>query len=101
MNLKVPGVILPLGCAILSTKARAVDSLTIPGGQDFHFPHLFLKFRSNFLIFPQTLLIFFLVLRVGESPTREGPGYATDQGENRLGVVVTPLRRTRLKGLEL
>ena len=31
-------------------------------------------------IFPQTLLIFFLilVLRVGGSPTREGPGYATD-----------------------
>ena len=33
----------------------------------------------NFPIFPQTLLIFFhiLALRVGESPTREGPGYAT------------------------
>ena len=59
---------------------RAVASLTIPGGQEFHFPHLFLKFRSIFLIFPQTSLIFFLilVLRVGESPTREGPGYATD-----------------------
>ena len=43
----------------------------------------FLIFSSNldqfFLIFPQTLLIFFLILalRVGESPTREGPGYAT------------------------
>ena len=36
----------------------------------------FLKFRS---IFPQTLLIFFLILGlwVGESPTREGPGYVT------------------------
>ena len=58
---------------------RAVASLTVPGGQEFHFPHFFLKFRSNFLIFPQTLLIFFLILalRVGESPTREGPGYAT------------------------
>ena len=55
---------------------RAVASLTVPGGQEFHFPHFFLKFRS---IFPQTLLIFFLnlALRVGESPTREGPGYAT------------------------
>ena len=55
---------------------RAVASLTVPGGQEFHFPHFFLKFRS---IFPQTLLIFFLILalRVGESPTREGPGYAT------------------------
>ena len=29
--------------------------------------------------FPQTFLIFFLILalRVGDSPTREGPGYAT------------------------
>ena len=58
-------------------KIRAVASLTVPGGQKFHFPHFFLKFRS---IFPQTLLIVFLILalRVGESPTREGPGYATD-----------------------
>ena len=57
--------------------ARAVTSLTVPGGQEFHFPHFFLKFQS---IFPQTLLIFFLILalRVGESPTREGPGYATE-----------------------
>ena len=60
-------------------EARAVASLTVPGGQEFHFPHFFLKFRSIFLIFPQTLPIFFLILalRVGESPTREGPGYAT------------------------
>ena len=55
---------------------RAVASLTVPGGQEFHFPHFFLIFRS---IFPQTLLTFFLTLalRVGESPNREGPGYAT------------------------
>ena len=58
---------------------RAVASLTVLGGQEFHFPHFFLKFRSIFLIFPQTLLIFFLILalRVGDSPTRKGPGYAT------------------------
>ena len=58
---------------------RAVASLTVSGGQEFHFPHFFLKFRS---IFPQTLLIFFLILalRVGESPTQEGPGYATGWG---------------------
>ena len=39
----------------------------------------FLQFRSIFPTFPQTFLIFFLTLalRVGESPTREGPGYAT------------------------
>ena len=57
----------------------AVASLTIPGGQEFHFSHFSLKFRSIFLIFPQTLLILFLMLalRVGESPTREGPGYVT------------------------
>ena len=60
---------------------RAVASLTVPGGQEFHFPHFFLKFWSLFLNFPQTFLIFFLILalRVGESPTREGPGYATDK----------------------
>ena len=59
---------------------RAVASLTVPGGQEFHFPHFFPKFWSFFLIFPQTFLIFFLILalRVGDSPTREGPGYATD-----------------------
>ena len=60
----------------------AVASLTVPGGQDFHFPRIFLIFRSVFPIFPifpRFFLIFFLllVLRVGESPTREGPGYAT------------------------
>ena len=56
-----------------------VVSLTVPGGQEFHFPHFFLKFQSIFLIFPQTSLIFFLILalRVGDSPTRKDPGYAT------------------------
>ena len=58
---------------------RAVASLTVPGGQEFHFPHFFLKSRLSFLIFPQTFTHFFLILalRVGESPTREGPGYTT------------------------
>ena len=41
---------------------RAGASLTVPGGQEFYFPHFFLKFRSIVLIFPQTLLIFFLIL---------------------------------------
>ena len=61
-------------------KGRAVASLTVPGGQEFHFPHFFPKFWSFFLIFPQIFLIFFLILalRVGDSPTREGPGYATE-----------------------
>ena len=63
----------------LGELSRAVASLTVLGGQELHFPHFFLKFWSIYLIFPQTLLIFFLilVLRVGGSPTREGPGYAT------------------------
>ena len=63
-----------------SMEIRAVASLTVPDGQEFHFPHFFLKFRSIFLTFPQTFLVFFLILalRVGESPTWEGPGYATD-----------------------
>ena len=54
---------------------RAIASLTVPGGQDFHFPHFPLKFQS---IFPQTLLIFFLILalRVGELPTWPS-GWAT------------------------
>ena len=55
---------------------RAVASLTVPGGQEFQFPNFSSKspWRSIFLISPQTLFIFFLILtlRVGESPTREG-----------------------------
>ena len=59
---------------------KAVASLTVSGGQEFHFPKCFLKFWSILLTFPQTFLIFFLILalQVGESPTQEGPGYATD-----------------------
>ena len=50
-----------------------------PGWARVPLSSFFLKFRSIFLIFPQTLLIFFLILalRVGKSPPREGPGYAT------------------------
>ena len=50
-----------------------------PGWVRVPFSSFFLKFQSTFLIFPKTLFIFFLILalRVGESPTREGPGYAT------------------------
>ena len=43
-------------------RVRAVASLTVPGGQEFHFPHSFLKSQSIFLIFPQTFLICFLIL---------------------------------------
>ena len=60
----------------LQPKSRVVDSLSVPGGQVIHHPQFFFKFQS---IFPQFFLISFLisVLRVGKSPTREGPGYAT------------------------
>ena len=66
-------------CLLAFFVFRVVASLTGPGGQEFHFPYFFLKFWSIFLIFPQTVLIFFLILtlRVGDSPTWEGPGYAT------------------------
>ena len=58
---------------------RAVANLTVRGGQEFHFSHSVLKFRSIFKIFPQTFLIFFLILalRMGDSPTGKGPGYTT------------------------
>ena len=70
---RVLSVIFPLSRTLLSKliplwkwmwrhTGRAVANLTVPGGQGFHFPHFFLKFRSIFLIFPQTLLIFFLIL---------------------------------------
>ena len=47
---------------------RAIASLTVIGGQEFHFSHSFLKFRSIFLILPQTFLIFFLILALRVRP---------------------------------
>ena len=58
----------------------AVASLSFPGGQDRNIfsipPHI----PVLSLIFPQFFFIFFfiLVFRVGDSPTWEGPGYATE-----------------------
>ena len=57
---------------------RAVASLTVPGGLEFHFPHFFSNFDQVFLYFLK--LYFFpliLALRVGDLPTQEDPGYAT------------------------
>ena len=61
---------------VVTVLCRAVASLTVRVVKSSTFLIFFLKFWS---IFPQTLLIFFLIfaLRVGKSPTREGPGYAT------------------------
>ena len=50
-----------------------------PGWARVSFSSFFLKFLSIIFIFPQIFLIFVLILalRVGDSPTREVPGYAT------------------------
>ena len=52
-----------------------IASLTVPGGQEFHFPQLSIirsYFSWNFLCFCPH----FGPPGGGESPTREGPGYA-------------------------
>ena len=50
-----------------------------PGWARVPLSSFFPQTMINYSYFPQTSLIFFLilVLRVGDSPTREGPGYAT------------------------
>ena len=67
----------------LNHPGRPVASLTLPGGQDKNISSIFPLFSAFSLIFPQFFLIFFLieVVRVGESPTRKGPGYATASRE--------------------
>ena len=54
---------------------RAVDSLSLPVGQDKNIPSIFPHFPVVSLIFPQNFFICFLILVfwVGGSPTREGP----------------------------
>ena len=61
---------------MLLCTSRAVASLSPPGGQDKSISSICPHFPVVYIIFPQ---IFFLILvfRVGGSPTREGPGYAT------------------------
>ena len=71
---------------VLLNLRRAVASLTVPGGQELHFPNYFLKFRSIFLIFRQTLPIFFL-LGWGTRPLAhpgEGSCYATESVMQKL-----------------
>ena len=53
-------------------RCRTVASLTVPGGQDFHFPYSFPKFQLHFLIFFSFSSSFW-----PSAPTRKGPGYAT------------------------
>ena len=56
-----------------SNLSRAVASLTVPGGHEFHLPHSLLKFRSSFKKISQFILIFFLILAlgVGDLPTQK------------------------------
>ena len=64
-----------------SYKIRGVVALSTPGGQESNISSIFPHSPRFSLIFPQLFSIFFLNLglRVGGSPTREGPGYATVQ----------------------
>ena len=63
---------------------RAVASLSLLVGQDRNISSIFPNFPVVSLIFPQIFFIFFLILvfRVGGSPTRDGPGYATEGNES-------------------
>ena len=53
----------------MSQNSSQGQSLTVPGEEEFYFPH-FLKFPSFCLIFPQTFLIcaFIVILRMGKLP---------------------------------
>ena len=53
MNLKVPGAILPLGCAILSTRAKTVRGLVQPPLGELGLIHL----RHYEILHPPVLLI--------------------------------------------
>ena len=67
---------LPSTAVTTVTTSRAVASLTVPGGQEFHFHHFLPQIWIKLSYFLISFLM--LALRVGKSPTREGPGYATD-----------------------
>ena len=59
----------------------------------------FPQIQLIFLIFPQTLLIFFLILAlpVGESSTREGPGNATGVATTSVVRYVKKQNKTKQK----
>ena len=61
---------------------KGVASLTISGVQEFHFPHFSSNLYQLFLFSPQIFPNFrpHFGPRVGDSPTLEGPGYATVYG---------------------
>ena len=76
---------------------KAIASLSLPGGQDKNISSIFPHFPEGSLIFPQNFFIFFLILvfRVGGSPTREGPGYATGTTLQSAGLFWPNLVATR------
>ena len=55
--------------------SRAVASLTVLGGQEFHFPHFSSNFDQFFLFF---LKLYLFSSSFWPSGWAEGPGYATD-----------------------
>ena len=61
-------------------KGRGVASLTVSGGHEFHFPHFSSNFHFFFLIFPQTFLIFVLILPFGWTTCSPGKALATPLG---------------------
>ena len=73
---------------------RGVASLTVPAGQEFHFPHFSSNFH-NFFIFLKlfSFLSSFWPSGMGKLPTREGPGYATSESmsSNSLSIPVNSL----------
>ena len=84
-------------CAVSRMKIpRAVASLSLPGGQDKIISSILPHFPVGSLIFPQIFFVFLLilVLRVGGLPTREGPGYATENA-SRTGVRNLPIGALR------
>ena len=78
-----------------SRKNRAVASLSLPGGQYKNISSILPHFPVFSHIFPQFSFIFFLnlVFRVGDSPTREGPGYAT--GKKKIKKQANPKKRRK------
>ena len=74
---------------VTSVGVRAGASLSLPDGQDKNIYSILPHFPVGSLIFPQIFFIFFLILvfRVGDSPTRKDPGYATGRSAVIFGTL--------------
>ena len=64
-------------CSLSFPLSRAVASLTIPGGQEFHFPHFSSNFDKFFLFFLKLDLFSFLFWRSGWATRPLGKALAT------------------------